>query len=226
LDGFEVEVIATGEEAVSRALEERPALVCLDLVLDGTDGWEVLARLKEDERTADVPVVICTAHEGRERAGTLGAADFLTKPFSADQLRRTVARVLPLHGGSVLVADDDAAVRRLVVETLKTDGMKLHEARDGAEALREIGARRPDAVVLDLAMPEVDGFDVLERLQQDPETRAVPVIVLTGTRLSPEERSHLRMRGVALLEKSSYSPVELRDLVRAALGERALDGVE
>jgi signal transduction histidine kinase/DNA-binding response OmpR family regulator len=226
LDGFDVEVIATGEEAVSRALEERPALVCLDLVLDGTDGWEVLARLKEDERTADVPVVICTAHEGRERAGTLGAADFLTKPFSADQLRRTVARVLPLHGGSVLVADDDAAVRRLVVETLKTDGMKLHEARDGAEALREIGARRPDAVVLDLAMPEVDGFDVLERLQQDPETRAVPVIVLTGTRLSPEERSHLQMRGVALLEKSSYSPVELRDLVRAALGERALDGDE
>jgi CheY-like chemotaxis protein len=74
-------------------------------------------------------------------------------------------------------------------------------------------------------MPEVDGFDVLERLQQDPETRALPVIVLTGTRLSQEERSHLRTRGVALLEKSSYSPVELRELVRSALGERTLDRV-
>jgi signal transduction histidine kinase/CheY-like chemotaxis protein len=225
-DGFEVEVVATGEEALVRAREERPALVCLDLVLDGTDGWEVLARLKQDERTADVPVVICTAHEGRERAGTLGAADFLTKPFSREQLRRTVARVLPLYGGSVLVADDDVAVRRLVVETLKKEGTELREARDGAEALREIWTRKPDALVLDLAMPEVDGFDVLERLQQDPETRALTVIVLTGTRLSQEERSHLRTRGVALLEKSSYSPVELRELVRSALGEQTLDRIE
>jgi signal transduction histidine kinase/DNA-binding response OmpR family regulator len=225
-DGFEVEVVATGEEALVRAREERPALVCLDLVLDGTDGWEVLARLKQDERTADVPVVICTAHEGRERAGTLGAADFLTKPFSGEQLRRTVARVLPLYGGSVLVADDDVAVRRLVVETLQEEGTELREARDGAEALREIWARKPDALVLDLAMPEVDGFDVLERLQQDPETRALTVIVLTGTRLSQEERSHLRTRGVALLEKSSYSPVELRELVRSALGEQTLDRIE
>jgi CheY-like chemotaxis protein len=226
-DGFRIEVVASGEEALTRAREEPPSLVCLDLVLSGgIDGWEVLARLKQDERTADLPVVICTAHDGREHAGTLGAADFLTKPFSAEQLRRTVARVLPAGRGSVLVADDDPAVRRLVAETLRGEGAELREAADGEEALREIRDRKPDAVVLDLAMPKVDGFDVLEELQQDAETRTLPVVVLTGTRPTMEERSYLRMRGVALLEKSSYSPVELRRLVRAAVGEQALDRVE
>jgi signal transduction histidine kinase/DNA-binding response OmpR family regulator len=226
MDGFEVEVVASGEEAIARAREEPPLLVCLDLVLDGIDGWEVLAGLKQDERTSQIPVVICTAHEGQERAGALGASDFLAKPFSGGQLRTALARVLPAKRGSVLVADDDPAVRRLVAETLRDEGAELREAADGEEALREIAIRMPDALVLDLAMPRVDGFDVLERLQQDPGTRALPVIVLTGTRLDARERTYLRERGVALLEKSSYSPVELRRLIRSALGEQTLDGVE
>ena len=126
----------------------------------------------------------------------------------------------------MLIADDDPAVRRLVVETLRGDGVELREAANGADTLRQIEARRPAALVLDLAMPELDGFDVLERLQDDPETRTLPVVVLTGTRPTVEERSYLQTRGVALLEKSSYSPVELRRLVRAAVGEETLDRVE
>jgi signal transduction histidine kinase/CheY-like chemotaxis protein len=226
--GFDVEIATTGEEALASAREHPPALICLDLVLPGgdLDGWEVLARLKLNERTARVPVVICSAHDGDNRAGALGAADFLTKPFSAEQLRRAIVRVLPAGRGSVLVADDDPAVRRLVVETLRSEATELREAADGAEALREIHAHCPDALVLDLAMPEQDGFDVLESLQKSPDTRALPVIVLTGTRLSVEDRSYLRERGVDLLEKGSYSPVELRRLIRSALGEQPLDRVE
>jgi CheY-like chemotaxis protein len=226
-DGFAVEVVVTGEEGLTRATADPPALVCLDVGLAGElDGWDVLVRLKGDARTANVPVVICTARNGRERAGVLGASDFLTKPFSGNQLRATIGRLLPPSGGSVLVVDDDPAVRRLVVETLRAEGVELREAADGRAALKEIEQRRPNAVVLDLTLPELDGFEVLERLQADPALRTLPVVVLTGTKLSDDERAQLESRTLALLQKSFYSAEELRRLIGRALGQQALDGAE
>jgi signal transduction histidine kinase/DNA-binding response OmpR family regulator/CHASE3 domain sensor protein len=226
-DGFAVEVVSTGEDAIARATADPPTLVCLDITLASElDGWDVLARLKDDARTAHVPVVICTARNGRERAGVLGASDFLTKPFSSPQLRATIGRLLPASEGSVLVVDDDPAVRRLVVETLRAEGVELREAADGHAALKEIEERRPDVLVLDLALPDLDGFAVLERLQSDPALRTLPVVVLTGTSLSDHERAQLETRAIALLQKSFYSPQELRRLIRRVLGQQALDGVE
>ncbi|MEX0817629.1 MAG: response regulator, partial [Gaiellales bacterium] len=193
--------------------------VCLDMALAGElDGWEVLARLKENPATANVPIVICTGRNGRERAAALGATEFLTKPFSAARLREAVKRVLPAGGRSVLIVDDEENVRRLVVETLGGNGLELREAANGAEALEAVAFRRPDAIVLDLIMPEVDGFVVLERLQEDEETRSIPVVVLTGRNLSPAERARLRTGAVSLLEKSAYSSGELRSLILQAVG--------
>ena len=218
-DGYAVEVAPSGEAGLARALEDPPAVVCLDIVLPGQlDGWQVLARLKESSATAHVPVVVCTAKNGRDRAGTLGAADFLTKPFSADRLRGAVARLVLADRGSVLVVDDEDSVRALITETLGGDGFELREASDGEEALAEVAARPPDVIVLDLVMPRRDGFEVLEHLQREPETRSIPVIVLTARRLSEEERSVLTERAVLLLEKSAYSAVELRQFVRKACG--------
>jgi CheY-like chemotaxis protein len=215
-DGYAVEVAATGEEGLSRAGEDPPALVCLDIVLPGElDGWQVLARLKESPATAHVPVIICTGRNGRNRAASMGAADFLTKPFSAARLKEAVTRLVP-DRGSVLVVDDEEPVRRLVAETLASDRIELREASDGEEALAEIAARAPDVIVLDLLMPKLDGFAVLEHLQREPETRSIPVIVLTAHRLSAEERTALSERAVSLLEKSAYSAAELRRLVRSA----------
>jgi CheY-like chemotaxis protein len=105
-----------------------------------------------------------------------------------------------------------------VIETLGPLGLDLVEAADGEGALAAIAERPPDAIVLDLVMPGVDGFEVLERLQADPATRTVPVIVLTAKRLSTEERERLRRRAVSLLEKSVYSAAELRRLVELAVG--------
>ncbi|MGH3035506.1 MAG: response regulator [Gaiellaceae bacterium] len=218
-DGYAVEVATSSDAGLARAVEEPPALVCLDIGLPGKlDGWQVLARLKENLVTAHVPVVVCTARNGRDQAATLGAADFLTKPFSAVRLREMVTRLVRAGHGSVLVVDDEEAVRALVVETLGGDGLELREASNGEEALSEVAARAPDAIVLDLMMPHVDGFDVLEHLQQDPETRSIPVIVLTARRLSADERTLLNERAISLLEKSAYSAGELRELVRKALG--------
>lgn len=218
-EGLAVEVVRSGEGGLARAREEPPALVCLDITLAGElDGWQVLARLKEEPATADVPVVVCTAGNGREWAGVLGAADFVTKPFSAEQLRTAAQRVLGSNGGSVLVVDDEEPVRRLVIEALQSDTVELREAADGEEALAEIRRLRPDVVVLDLAMPKLDGLGVLERLQQDARTRFLPVIVLTARRLSASERHQLSDRVVSLLEKSSYSAQDLRRVVSQALG--------
>jgi signal transduction histidine kinase/DNA-binding response OmpR family regulator len=216
---YAVDVASTGEAALARIAEQPPLLICLDITLAGElDGWAVLARLKSDPSTAGIPVVICTAGNGRGEASALGAADFMSKPFSADQLRATVARLLPSGRGSVLVVDDEESVRNLVIETLDSNGYELREAADGNEALAKVAARRPDAIVLDLVMPTLDGFEVLERLQARPETREIPVVVLTARRLTAAERTALTRRAVALLEKNDYSGAELRALVDRALG--------
>ena len=115
----------------------------------------------------------------------------------------------------MLVVDDDAALRRLVIETLARDGDELREAADGVEALAMIAARRPDVLVLDLLMPNLDGFGLLERA----ETRLLPVVVLTGHELSAGERQLLRDRKASLLAKDRYSGEELRGLVRKAMGQ-------
>jgi PAS domain S-box-containing protein len=218
-DGYSVTIAATGEEGLARAAASTPDLVCLDIGLPGElDGWQVLEGLRAAEATAAVPVIICTGNNGRERASALGAADFLTKPFSPARLRETIARILHKRSGAVLVVDDDATVRRLVAESLGGDDFSVEEAADGEAALRAVAERAPDAIVLDLLMPGLDGFGVLERLRADPEARDIPVVVLTAKRLSADERDRLSAQAVALLEKSAYSPRELRRLVNQALG--------
>ncbi len=216
---FAVETVATGEGALAAVSSRRPKVVCLDMTLAGDlDGWEVLTRLKADPGTAAIPVVICTAGNGRPEAGALGASDFLSKPFDGATLRAAIARALPRRRGSVLVVDDEAIIRSLVRESLDDNGIEVREAADGEEALAEIAARVPDVVVLDLIMPKLDGFQVLERLQADARTRSVPVIVLTGRRLSGAERDLLRQGTLSLLEKNAYSRQELCALVERALG--------
>jgi signal transduction histidine kinase/DNA-binding response OmpR family regulator len=218
-NGYEVEVSSTGERGLARAIEDPPALICLDMGLPGDlDGWQLLARLRARPDTANIPVVICTGRNGRDRAAALGVTDFITKPFSHGQIRAAVARLLPEGRGTVLVVDDDPAVRRLVFETLQGNGIDLREAADGESALAEIAAEKPDVLILDLMMPGLDGFDVLGRLQESPETRLLPVVVLTARRLTADERRRLNQRTVALLEKSAYSPQELRRLVERVLG--------
>jgi CheY-like chemotaxis protein len=126
-----------------------------------------------------------------------------------------------MQRSSVLVVDDDVALRRLVVETLARDGSELREAAGGVEALAMIAMRPPDVLVLDLAMPKLDGFGVLDRLLERADTRRMPVVVLTGRELTAAERRLLADRNATVLEKSKYSGDQLRWLVRQALGEEA-----
>jgi CheY-like chemotaxis protein len=217
LDKLEVESVPTGELGLERVLAQPPAVICLDISLAGElDGWEVLTRLNANQVTAHIPVLVCSGENRRRTAAALGATEFVAKPFTGDQLRDAVTRLLSVDHESVLVVDDDEALRRLVVETLGRDGSELREAASGTEALAMIAARQPDVLVLDLKMPGLDGFGVLDRLLERPETRDLPVVVLTGRDLSPSERRFLSERSASILEKSKYSGDKLRRLVHDA----------
>ena len=215
LDGLQIESAPTGVSGLEQALALPPAAICLDIDLCGDlDGWQVLVRLKANPMTARIPVVVCSSENRRETAATLGAADFVAKPFIAEQLYEAVARQLAAERTSVLVVGRDDALRRLIIETLARDGGELREAADALEALTMIATRRPDALVFDLSQAALDGFAELQQLLDRPETRGRPVVVLTGRELSDSERSFLAERNASLLEKRAYSGDQLRRLVR------------
>ena len=215
---YEVDVATTGEEALARADQRPPAMICLDIGLAGRlDGWSVLARLKESERTAEIPVVICTGADAHGRAMELGAAGFLRKPIGQERLLEEVHELVAGERASVLVVDDDEHVRSFLGETLSREGLEVHLAENGNQGLKLARSRRPDLLLLDLLMPDMDGLQVLEQLDVDEELRDIPVVVLTGDELDDTAREHLRERTVSLLEKRSYSASELRRLVEHVL---------
>lgn len=222
-DGLEVESVASGVLGIERALAEPPAVICLDGELAGElDGWRVLVRLKSNPVTADIPVVVCSEERGRATAAMLGAAGFVLKPCSCEEVQRGVRALLSVGRPSVLVVGGDQALRRLVVETLARDGGELREAADGMEALAMIASRHPDALVLDLALPGLHGFGAIEHLLDRPETRGLPIVVLSTRELSPREERFLHERNVTCLQKRRYSADQLRRLVLPASASSTL----
>ena len=228
--GVETESVSSGELAFERALARPPSAICLDTDISGVlDGWQLLVRLKANPATMNVPVIVCSDARGRAAAATLGAASFVLAPFTAAQVSEALGQVLSAERPSVLVVAGDQALRRLVVETLARDGGELLEAADGLEALGVIGACRPDALVLDLALPGSKGFGDIEQVLERPETRGLPVVVLTGRELSASERRFLRARNASLLKKSAYSGDQLSRLIhnpRFASSSLAILGME
>ncbi|MHB8617981.1 MAG: response regulator [Chloroflexota bacterium] len=218
--GYQVESVATGEAALERARAEPPAAVVLDIGLAGElDGWAVLATLRDDPACADAPVIMVSGREEQARALAVGANDYLVKPVPAERLISSVRRLAgpPAAGRPVLIADDDPAMRKLVGETLRGSGFEVVEAGDGEEALARIREVTPLALVLDLLMPRLDGFQVLEALQEQPDFRDIPVLVLTGKQLSPEERLRLAAQAEGLVEKSASSGSDISSALARVL---------
>jgi CheY-like chemotaxis protein/signal transduction histidine kinase len=189
-EGFRVVVAADGVEALRAAHEHAPSAILLDIHLPLLDGWKVLTELKSDPLLSSVPVVILSVEDARARGFSLGACEYVVKPVEPERLLSVVKRVLSPGAGDILVADDDPATRELVCRHLRNAGFLAAGARDGADALLRARIAKPAMLVLDLAMPNVDGFDVLRRLREDQMD--IHVVVLTGKDLDVREEQVLR----------------------------------
>ena len=200
--GCEVLLAPSGEVGMEIARTHQPDLVTLDLQMPDLDGWEVLRRLKADPEVRHIPVVIASiaANEGRERL--FGAVDLLTKPIERADLLRVMSRQLVnQHERRVLVVDDDIEIQALLATGLEEDGIDVHCVGNGEEALRHLQRDTPAAVLLDLRMPVMDGFQFLERMRESRYHKGLPVIVITIKRLTPEEEDKLADMASAVVIK-------------------------
>ena len=211
--GLRTAEAASGADGLEMARALRPALVTLDVLMPGVDGWAVLRRLKEDPATADIPVVLATISDERALGFALGAAGYVTKPFDRADLVRTVRRHLGGAGGPVWVVEDDARTRDLLRRGLEREGLAVVEARTVAEARALLGGPAPALVLLDLLLPDGTGFDLLGALGAD-----VPVVVLTAKDVSDDERRRLNGHVAAVFEKGRAGQADVLAAVRRLLG--------
>jgi PAS domain S-box-containing protein len=215
--GYRVADAASGEQAVALAARLRPSAITLDIRLPGWDGFDVLTHLKNTAETENIPVVIVSVTDQRPVGIALGAVDWLVKPVQAGPLMAVLRRAMDTAdqriARTVLIIDDDPAVREVVADLLDRVGVRVLTATGGREgiqlALREV----PDAIILDLIMPDLSGFDVLRELQADPIAAGIPVLVLTSKDLTPEERAQLDLGAEGVVSKSSSQEL-LRELLR------------
>ncbi|MEW6752505.1 MAG: response regulator [Candidatus Latescibacterota bacterium] len=219
-EGYRV-VGATGAvEGIERARQLRPCAITLDVLMPGMDGWEAIWRLKSDPRTCDIPLIVLSIVDDRDLGFRLGADEYLVKPVDRERLLAVLRRYASCSPRA-LVADDDPVAVDLVRQLLEEEGWQVDSAADGARALEAIGRQRPEVLLLDLVMPEVDGFEVLQRLRAAPATRDLPVIAITAGDLSQTERAELQRRAARLIEKGGLDRTRLLSELRACLA--ALD---
>jgi CheY-like chemotaxis protein len=215
--GYRVRVAANGETGISAASTQRPAAIVLDVLLPGIDGWEVLRRLKADERLQDVPVVIVTVVEERDVGLALGAVDYLVKPIHREALLGCLARFVGSGAGQgaprrVLVVDDEPASLALIRGALEPEGVEVVSAVGGREALAwaERG-ELVDLVVCDLVMPDIDGFEVIAALKGNSRTASLPIVVCTAHDLSADQKTRLNGNILGIVAKGQDARVGLLD---------------
>jgi GAF domain-containing protein/CheY-like chemotaxis protein len=218
-EGFRVVTAAGGEEGLRLARELRPQAITLDVLMPGMDGWAVLSALKADPDLVEIPVIMLTLVDDRNLGYALGASDYLIKPVDRERLLgvlRKYHRDLP-----VLVIDDDPNFRQLMRRLLEKEGYPVSEAQDGRSGLERARAGEPGVVLLDLMMPEMDGFEFLAEFRRHEAWRAIPVIVVTAKELTPEDHDRLNGGVVRILQKGASSREsllgEVRELVTACL---------
>jgi CheY-like chemotaxis protein/signal transduction histidine kinase len=217
-EGFHVIVATDGPEALHAAHERAPSAILLDIHLPTLDGWNVLTALKSDPLLSNVPVVILSVEDARARGYSLGACEYIVKPVEPKRLLSVVRRVLAPGAGDILVADDDPATRELVCRHLRSAGFLAAEARDGADALLRARIAKPAMLVLDLGMPNVDGFDVLRRLREDHMD--IHVVVLTGKDLDVHEQQVLREGMTRVILKGGSALEEIVNEAKTLLVQR------
>jgi signal transduction histidine kinase/CheY-like chemotaxis protein len=222
-EGFRVVTASGGEEGLRRARELRPDAITLDVMMPGMDGWAVLSALKGDPDVADIPVIMLTIVDDRNLGYALGASDYLTKPIDRERL----VTVLKKHRRDlpVLIVDDDAVLRQLLRRMLEPEGYTVVEAENGRAALEQLRGVSPSVILLDLMMPEMDGFEFVTELRRHDAWRAIPIVVITAKELTRDDRDRLNGYVEKILQKGAHGRdqllAEVRELVQTSVARRS-----
>ena len=214
-EGFRVETASGGEAGLRLAKELRPAVITLDVIMRGMDGWAVLSALKADPDLADIPVIMLTMVDNKNLGYALGASDYMTKPIDRDRLVDILKKYQCKHPPCpVLIVEDDNATREMMRRMLEKERWVVTEAENGQVALQRVAENQPELIILDLMMPEMDGFQFIEALRKHEEWRHIPIVVVTVKDLTQEDRLRLNGYVEAILQKGAYSREELMTEVR------------
>jgi adenylate cyclase len=221
-EGFDVVTAKDGEEGLALARRLRPALITLDVLMPGLDGWSVLQALKADPELAEVPVVMLTIVDEKNKGYALGASDYVTKPIDRARLRALLDRFCdPAAGRRALIVEDDEDTRRWLHHALEREGWEVSETANGKEALESLAKAPVNVILLDLMMPEMDGFEFLAERRKNKALARIPVIVVTAADLSEDDRRRLNGGVLHVLQKSAQTRDqllgELRELVAQCL---------
>jgi len=230
-EGFRVEAASNGEEGLRLARELHPEVITLEARMHGMSGWTVLSILQADPELTDIPVVMVTVVENESLSLAMGASDYLLKPVDRQRLVTTLQKYRrDLGVGQILIVEDDAVVREILRRTLKKEGWKVTEAKNGRVALERMAEFYPDLILLDLMMPEMDGFQFIDELRQTPAWQSIPIVIVTAKDLVPEERRQIDSYVAGVIQKGTCSGDELlgqvRDLVAASIRRRSGEGDE
>jgi len=224
-EGFQVLHEASAEAALELALKQPLSLITLDIMLANMDGWQFLASIRQMPHLRRTPVVIISAAVERNKGFSLGAAAVMEKPISRQELYETLVDLglFPFAEGrtlKVLVVDDDPMAVELVavrILGLVSTVLRAYGGRDAIEAARR---ELPDLIVLDLMMPDVNGFEVVQALSEHPSTSRIPILVVTAKQISAEDREKLNGFVATIMEKAEFDPNRFKAEVRRAMSGR------
>jgi PAS domain S-box-containing protein len=203
--GFQVVSAFSGEQGLQNAADLEPDAITLDVMMPGRDGWSVLSSLKSDPALEAIPVVMVTMIDDKSIGYALGASDYLVKPIQRDRLVKVLSRFHPARGGRALVVEDEDDIREMIARQLRRADWSVRTAPNGKVALDLLDEECPDVVLLDLMMPEMDGFEVAEIMRQEPRWQDIPIVVVTAMDLDEAEQARLCNSVERILSKNISS---------------------
>ena len=215
---YEIAGLEGNQDIIALAGTLKPHFILFDVVVPAADGWAIIQGLKEDHRTAHIPIIVCSMVRDEHRLKSQAIFSYLPKPFTRDELLEALEEVDRLHqaGRRVLIIDDNADDILLSRRILEARECQVIEASSGLEGVEIINQIFPELIILDLTMPGIlDGFGVMKALKERPETAAIPIIVITARDLTPDEREQINQQATALLTKGSFSDLDLLQYVDA-----------
>ncbi|MBI4377502.1 MAG: response regulator [Nitrospinae bacterium] len=212
--GYNVIVAVDGEEAIQKAKEFQPFLITLDIMLPKKDGWDVLSELKNSHDTVDIPVIIVSIIDNKDLGFSLGAVEYLIKPVDRRKLIDTVHAWIPAEKSKgkslkILVIDDEETTVKYMGTILENEGFEVLKAYCGEAGIKLTLNNNPDLIILDLLMPDISGFEVIETLRVHPTAKEIPIIVCSAKDITQEDKNALNGKILAIIQKSSHTKEDL-----------------